>query len=301
MKKIALIHPGLAYAPEIGIYKHFLKQEGYFVETFNVAMESELTGFDVEWHFMGIDFKSRRSERLKIHEYVSLSIPPFSKMKDQLKKFINSKPDLRIFGSKFIESQLGFKDAIPRCYRDAGVSPDFFQKPQKNKPEFDFVYAGSTDKSRNIEHLLTFFVENMQNNRLLVIGVPPKSVSKRVLQHPAITFTGKVPYETVPDYLQKARFGINYIPDKYPYNQQRPLKLLEYCAAGLPVLTTEYAWVKQFEKEANANFFKLAPDLGNLKMNNVEGFEFRIPDVTHLTWNEVISQSGLLTFLKLNL
>lgn len=296
MKKIALIHKGSAFAPEIGVYKRILEKEGYFVAVFKEPRETDLNLFDIEWHFMGTDTTQRKPDRVKIHEYVSLSVPPFPKWKDRIKKVFNSTPDLRIFGSNFIEKELGFNDNVPARFRDAGVSPDFFQKTKNIIPEFDFVYSGSTDKTRNIGHLLSHFVENMPDKSFLVIGTPPPSLSKRILHHPAITFTGRIIYEEVPSWLQRARFGINFIPDIYPYNQQRPLKLLEYCAVGMPIITTEYAWVNQFEQERDARFFKLAPDSSNFKIDLIQGFNYKPPDVSDLTWEKQIYQSGILDF-----
>ncbi len=290
MKKIALIHSGPAYAPEIGVYKRFLEKEGYFVQVFKEACESDLKLFDIEWHFMGMDTSQLKTDRLKIHEYVSLSIPPFPKWKDRIKKVFNSKPDLRIFGNEFVEKALGFKDSVPVRFRDAGISPDFLQKHKNIIPEFDFVYSGSTDTTRKIEYLLSFFADNMSNNKLLVIGTPPHSLSNHILHHPAITFTGKIPYEEVPYWLPKAHYGINYIPDVYPYNQQRPLKLLEYCAVGLPVITTKYAWVNQFEREWKARFFKLESNLSNFQLDLIQGFDFKKPDVSDLTWEKLFYQ-----------
>ncbi|MCF8443173.1 MAG: glycosyltransferase [Saprospiraceae bacterium] len=298
MKKIALIHSGLAYAPEIGVYKHFLEREGYFVQLFKEANESDLKLFDVEWHFMGMDMSQRSINRLKIHEYVSLSVPPFPKWKDCIKKIFNSNPDLRIFGSEFIEKELGFKDSVPVRFRDAGVSPVFFQKSKNIIPEFDFVYIGTTDKTRKIEKLLSFIVDNMTNNRLLIIGTPPIGLPTRIVRHPAISFTGRINYEEVPSWLHKSRFGINYIPDIYPYNQQRPLKLLEYCAAGLPIITTDYDWVNEFEKNRNGNFFKLQQNFNNFNIQSIESFQYHSPDVSDFTWGNILRESKILEWLS---
>lgn len=301
MKKIALIHKGAAYAPEIGVYKRLLEKEGFFVQVFKDVAESDLIPFDVEWHFMGMDMTRRHIGRFKIHEYVSLSVPPFSKWKDQLKKVFNTIPDLRIFGNEFIEKEFGFDDNVPVRFRDAGVCPIFFQKQKNIDKIFDFVYCGSTDNSRKIEHLLSYFVDNMPDNSLLIIGTPPKGLPNRIIRHPAITFTDRINYEDVPSWLRKARFGINYVPNIYPYNQQRPLKLLEYCAVGLPVITTEYAWVVKFEDEKKAKFFTLNPEFGNFKLSLVENFSYSIPDVSDFTWNNIIAQSGIIPYLKKNI
>ncbi len=61
-----------------------------------------------------------------------------------------------------------------------------------------------------------------------------------------ITVTGKVPHHEVPAHLRRARCALNLVPDQIPYSEQTSTKLLEYCAIGLPVISTDYRWVRNF-------------------------------------------------------
>ena len=298
MKKIALIQQGNAYAPELWAYKQFLEKNGFFVKLFKTGNNHDLSAFDVEWHFMGIDRTPKKKGRIKIHEYVSLSVPPGAKWKDWMKKQINVKPDVRIFGRQFVQEKLGFSDGLPSFFRDAALA-DFFLDKKSNLPkEFDFVYSGSTHKSRKTSQLLEAFIKYLPKQKLLVIGIPPRNTPSRIIHASSIEFSGIIPYQKVPSYLQKARFAINYMPDIYPYNQQRALKLLEYCAVGLPVLTTSYYWVNQFEQKRGGRFFKLEPDLSNMNMHAIESFNYKNPNVTDLVWENVLQNCGIVKWLR---
>jgi len=298
MKTIGFIHRGPAYAPELWAYRNFFEQRGFSVKILKEPNEKDLEELTIEWHFTGLDTSAKAPGRLKIHEYVSLSVPPLSPWKNRLKKYLNAKPDARIFGNPFIQKQYGFNDKIPCFYRDAGVASFFFQQEQNENKEFDFVYAGSTDSTRKISRLINAFLKQLPNCRLLIVGTPPNDLSPSIKNQPSLFFTGKIPYSGVPAFMGKARYGINFIPEVYPYRHQRPLKLLEYCAIGLPVITTSYRWVHEFEKERNAHFFKLNPDFSNFRLEEIEAFDFVTPEVSDLRWETIIQQSGILSFLE---
>jgi hypothetical protein len=302
MKKIAFIHVGGAYAPELKAYSNYLTNNGFYVDIFKTYDKNALKDFDVEWHIMGVDYHKKNNNRIKIHEYSSLSIPPFAKCKDWAKKQINTKPDLRIFGSPFIQTNLGFNDQLPFLFRkEAAVASIFFNVKNNVPKDFDFVYSGSTHKSRKILFLLKKFTELLPENNLLIIGVPPVNLPNNLAKNPLIKFTGKIPYEQVPQRLIRAHYAINFMPDIYPFNQQRALKLMEYCAVGLPVLTSSYLWVNNFEKKMNGSFFKLKHDLSNLQLPLIKSHNFKIPDVSNLTWGNVLQKSGIVNWLNNNL
>jgi glycosyltransferase involved in cell wall biosynthesis len=54
-----------------------------------------------------------------------------------------------------------------------------------------------------------------------------------------------VPQAEVPDWLLRARAGLNLMPERTPLVQQTSTKVLEYLAVGLPVLSNDYLWARQ--------------------------------------------------------
>ena len=118
--------------------------------------------------------------------------------------------------------------------------------------------------------------------RTLLIGEPPVDLRKTL--HTLGHVTGRVPHGQVPTLLRRARYGLNLVPDQLPYSQQTSTKLIEYCAAGLPVVSTDYDWVRAFEARHGARFAYLPiPDMAGCV----------VPDVSTLAWPRVLERLAL--------
>lgn len=286
--KIGFIHSGSAFMPEIQAYQEYFGDKG--IESRVYKTGNQLGDEQIAWHFCGLSMCSSRKKKIVVHEYASLSTPPFARQKNYLKRYLNTKPNLRIFNNEFVRRELKFSDGVPSLIRPAGIGPSLFEIQELPKPEFEFVYLGATDMSRRLGLLLEKFLQNFPTEKLLIIGTLPQGL----LKHERITITGGIPYNQVPQWLRKAKFGLNYIPDIYPYNKQASLKLLEYCAVGLSIITTNYTWVNEFESSRNARFFKLNLFLENFNPQEIGAFTFSTPSVLDLTWNNAIEGSGIL-------
>jgi glycosyltransferase involved in cell wall biosynthesis len=91
----------------------------------------------------------------------------------------------------------------------------------------------------------------LQDERLalLVVGDGPQLLSARawVNRHGLknVFFTGKVPFSEVPDYMAALQVGV--LPfDKTPFTEAAsPIKIFEYSAAGLPVVSTDLEEVRR--------------------------------------------------------
>jgi hypothetical protein len=84
-----------AYTPEAYAYEKYLKAMGH-----EVQLDYDLDpNNDINIHFMGTRpfWKSSKGRALEIHEYQSLSTPPYAKLKNYSKRIINKKPVGRIF------------------------------------------------------------------------------------------------------------------------------------------------------------------------------------------------------------
>ena len=82
---------------------------------------------------------------------------------------------------------------------------------------------------------------------------------------------GRVDRNELPKYFSVCKAGLNYTPDIYPLNLQSSTKTIEYCAAGLCVVSSKYEWIKNFEKERSANFLWL----DNIsKKSDFDSYEF---------------------------
>jgi glycosyltransferase involved in cell wall biosynthesis len=215
-------------------------------------------------------------------------------LKNKVKKIINSKPDLRIFLNEFVKKGMGFNDQIDYIYRDMGVDDQFFHYKDSIK-KYDCVYVGSISKARGIPHLLEQFKSKYKHLSLLVIGEVPNDIYSDYSICDNIIFTGNLSYEDVPKIASQAIYGINYMPNKYPYNLQTSTKLLEYLALDLKVVTTDYFWIHHFMKENQLNCITVNENLDNLDsfIKSQEKEPNLVNDMEKFKWTNIIEQSGL--------
>ena len=280
-----------AYTPESYAYEKYLSNLGHTVQLdYNLDLNNDIniyiTGFR--------PFRKKKEGRAKeIHEYQSLSTPPYAKLKNFGKKTINNKPNGRIFLNNFVHEHLFFEDKIPFIYRDMGVDEKIFQKPNEN-PDYDIVYCGSVS-GRNglIETLLNL----AKSYKILVVG--KLTIEDRdLLNSKNITLIGAVNRELLPEIYKNARFGLNYTPDIYPYNIQTSTKTLEYLASGLKVISNRYEWAEYFFKKINYQPFWLSNDttLDITKSENLNGFNYSV--MKDYSWENILSHSNFEGFLR---
>lgn len=295
MYKILIINEGKWYLTEIPVYKKYFNERGilFFYDSKDFK-ECDLTDFDLTWHFMGLSLK--RSEIPQVHEYLSLSTGKLPRTKNFIKRVLNTKPICRVFQNEFINNEMNFNDKIQYKLRPLGVDNSFFIT--KAEKEFDFVYIGAIDKERNTSLLLNIFKENMKNKTLLVIGHVPNDIYNSYKHTDNIIFTGRIDYYEVPKIASKAIYGINFFPTFYPHTYQGSTKLLDYIAIGLNVITTNTPWLAAFEKENPCSFYKIEPDLSNFNFKKIETFQYKTPDIRHLTWEKILKNTDFETLIN---
>lgn len=297
MYKILFSRSEKAMRPGIEAYIEYFNQS----EEFEVVVNHEgdfvpdYSIFDVVWECKGIG-GVKKGDYVLVHEYNSLSTAPFPKTKNILKVRLNTKPDMRVFLNKFVAKQFHFKDDVPTFYRDIGIDPQTLTLSQhkNNTKEYDFVYLGAISKAREIDQLLKGFITSNTNKSFLLIGDTNNEIYDEFKNEPNIVFTGRVPFKEVAKIAVKAKYGINYIPDRYPFNIQTSTKLLEYMAMDLKIITTDYQWVRDFEKTTQSQFFYIDDKHPTFEMKNIEGFAFKNnAQFEDLYWDNIIDKSGI--------
>ncbi|MFT3814114.1 MAG: glycosyltransferase [Acidovorax sp.] len=278
---VHFIHPGSAYLPELAAYSEFLATLGHGAQV-HAGPASVPADAAIVWWMCGRvphDAARRFARAFQIHEYASASVPPWAWMKDRAKRALQPMPQYRIFQNAWVQARLGFADGVPHEFRDMGVAQSFFSAPSA-VPEFDGVYLGDMQRLRRFVPLLASLKQAGQHT--LLIGEPPADL--RATLQPLAHITGRVPHGQVPALLRRARYGLNLVPDQLPYSQQTSTKLLEYCAAGLPVVSTGYAWVRAFEARHGARFAYLPA---------LDVAACQVPDVSALAWPRVLERLAL--------
>ncbi|MGI6747103.1 MAG: glycosyltransferase [Anaerovoracaceae bacterium] len=289
--KILFIRSNKAFLPEISAYINYFNKTKEFqaYDTSELSEGYDIRDFDIIWEFKGIGGCNAK-DKIMVHEYASLSTGNFPKAKNILKKYINLRPNLRLFLNNYVRKGYNFQDGVDFCYRDMGISEIFFGQMDDAK-EYEFVYIGSVSKSREIDKLLKAFTKK-ENRKICLIGNVEDDIYKQYKKNKNITFTGKIPYSEVPSIASKGIYGINYIPNRYPYYLQTSTKLLEYLALGLKVITTDYQWVNEFEKKNQCSFYKLDYNNISLDFNSIEKFNYKSQIQTEdYLWDNVINKS----------
>ena len=297
MIKILFVRRPKAYLPEIDAYIDFLKihyTQAQAFDTGKMTLPCNAADFDIIWHFMGTNH--RREGRFVVHEYNSLSAGAFPRFKNWVKTRVNCAPDRRVFLSPAVKEGFGFEDGVPERLRDMGVSPAFFNTPRK--PNYDFVYAGSVHRGLEVIKMLDRFKDELKGSTIYIVGSVNPEIQDRYAGYGNIVFAGRVPYTDVPMHMARGRYGLNLVPDRYPFNIQTATKVLEYCALGLPVVSMRYKWSENFVERSGGSFFWLNDDFSNITKENLDRHDFRVPDVSVHSWESVISQSQIFDFLQ---
>ena len=242
LKSLCLVHQDKAQLPELQAYtEYFSAKYRVFIET----PQADLSTYDIVWFFMGCFRYQPQPHQFVVHEYASLSTPPMAWLKDKLKARVNSRPNLRVFQNAQQSSRLHFNDNVPVLYRDMGLCGDFTIRPGSEK-QCDLIYVGTMDKSRRLERALDIILRLKPDTHIWLVGNPAAYLQQRYQHHINVRFLGKVSNKQIPVLLNQAHFGLNYVPDIYPYQFQTSTKLLEYAACGLPVIGNKTAWVNSF-------------------------------------------------------
>jgi glycosyltransferase involved in cell wall biosynthesis len=134
----------------------------------------------------------------------------------------------------------------------SGVTPRIFQGaalrrnwPSKNEP-VRLIYIGTLRFERNLNQLCRAVIRANQLGmafRMVVLGDGP---ARRSLQEIAvrsegdIVVEGSVPHVEIPMFLEKAHVGVTPLPasNDRMFAISSPIKMFEYMASGLAVLTT---------------------------------------------------------------
>lgn len=273
-----------AYTPEAYAYETYLKERGHQVQLDYTLDPNN----DINLNFMGVIpfWRKKEGRAVEIHEYQSLSTPPYASFKNLVKKVVNEKPQGRIFLNEFVCKGFDFKDDIPFICRDMGVDEALFQKPNSN-PDYDILYCGSiTGRVGLIDVLLSL----SKKYKIIIVGNVSEYEST-LLNNNNITLLGVVPRHQLPEIYKNARFGLNFTPDIYPFNIQTSTKTLEYLASGLGVISNRYHWSEAFFKDLK--YTPLWID-NNFSIDNYSHINL---DVSHFSWSNILLNCNFEKFI----
>lgn len=142
-------------------------------------------------------------------------------------------------------------------YLPQGVNYTHFASPQAEPPEMARLprprigFAGGISRACDFEMLQQIALANPTGSLVLVgpVTVEPEALSG--LTAPNIHLLGAKPYAELPAYVQSFDVGIiPYLLSDWT-RAVDPLKLLEYLAAGIPVVTTALPEVEKYRSHVH--------------------------------------------------
>jgi len=143
--------------------------------------------------------------------------------------------------------------------KKVGVNQLFFDVliPQKNKNEIlQLVYIGSLARIRKLEFIIDAIkILAKETDQFHVTFIGP-SIDNYYLDYISnhgltslISILEPIQYDKVPEMLQKYDVAIAYVPDHPDWEYQPTLKILEYRAAGIPIVATDNIPDREIVKE----------------------------------------------------
>ena len=147
------------------------------------------------------------------------------------------------FGLYFNDFVLWQSGVNTSLFRPAGTKEQHSNDIGKMK----IIYHGTISRSRGLDRVIEaiyLLPDDVKCNvQFTIIGSSNyvdslKLMVKNKKLEEQVFFKGLMPYETMPEEVHKADFGIYPLPDRPEWNVSSPLKVFEYMACAKPVILT---------------------------------------------------------------
>ena len=296
---IFILHPGKANYPELDAYSD------YFKERFDVyeGTLSQYRDFDrkdecILWCIMGM-YTKKLPAKYVIHDYRSLSVGKFPYFKDVLKKFLNIKPNLRIFQNQVMSDVMGFADGVKEILLPMGVPNVIADVAAHSNEQYHqkFCYIGEMSRERHFDRVLDAYVSNYNNDKLVLVGTPEPYILEKYKKFTQLMFVGRKAQIEALSIVKACEFAICYFPYHRPHKYQAPTKLLEYMALGVNVICNDspsnIREIDKYSYPANISHKSGVFPLSNLDQLLMSNFA-----VQNLDWNSVIKESRVESYFS---
>jgi hypothetical protein len=279
-RTVGLVVPESAILPEARAYRRYLNGHGIGCLTANSPTDRALEGTDAVISLAGFMPCWTFVDKPLVCDFASRSTRSPKHLRDWIKRRVGKIPDLGVYQSEYVRA------ASPkaRCsiYRDMGFFADLIQ-PREADPTWDVVYTGETRRPGLVEALL----------RLADWGMSVAVAGPRFRVPHKVEYLGMMSLAETYAVLSKGRFGLNFVPARYPYEQQQSTKLIEYAAAGLDVLTSRTPWIESFLRSRGGRVTWLEDVRDVRDLNRT----LEPPNVSDLDWEQVMSRTRIVDWL----
>jgi glycosyltransferase involved in cell wall biosynthesis len=240
-----------------------------------------------------------------IHDYRSLSVGGSAGLKDIAKRYLNARPNLRIFQNTRQQNIMKFNDDVPSVILPMGVPKWIFEVPQQ-PPDAediaDFCYIGDMSFERGFHLVIEAFLENFRevDASLLLVGKPEPRLYERYAGKRGLVFAGALPQREALGLVARSSIAVSYFPYHRPHCYQTPTKLLEYAALGKKILCNdspsnvaccEDLHINSIITSSSIFTGMTAATIETAKPNHRANF-------TQLAWDNVIEKSNINSYIS---
>ncbi|MDP5171531.1 MAG: glycosyltransferase [Bacteroidia bacterium] len=141
---------------------------------------------------------------------------------------------------------------LPGIVIKNGVNLSIFEQAFRSEPRRTGApvlgYLGSIDDRLDLDMLLAM-LNNWPGARLLLVGrIMEEEIRERLVAHPQVEITGGLQPDELPAWVEKMDVGlIPFVKNEFT-RFIYPLKINEYLAAGLPVVSTGFSDLSDFSE-----------------------------------------------------
>ncbi len=182
----------------------------------------------------------------------------YNKYSSMIEAELSRKVDCVIYSAKEMENHIHKLQPKKSFYLPNGVDYFHFSSAEKITPSMYkpmnrpiVVYAGSIDFWFDFD-LINHLTEALPNYSFVMIG-PNGKFADNFVPRSNLFLLGSIPYEELPAYLMNADIGIiPFNKERFPtlVNSISPIKLLEFMACGLPVVSTKWIELENINSPA---------------------------------------------------
>lgn len=252
--------------------------------------EVDILWFDSPLFGFLLDTMTYKKSILRIADY-SKGFNAVSDVQFNAEINIANKVDAVIYTAKNLKEKYAeIKDKSKMKYVPNGIDLDFFKAADRSLPqeledipEPRVIYVGAIHDWFDVD-LVYYCAKNLPNYSFIIIGPEQKDLSLlKKLKN--VHILGSIPYAKIPAFLYNCQVGIIPFSVKdYPelVNSINPLKMYEYLACGLKVVSVEWEQIKDMSGIINLVTTK------DEFVNAIEHGDNSGYDLLKLAWFEIL-------------
>lgn len=296
MTSVTFIHSSKAFLPELHAYKKYLTNKNFSVSILYGLDKNTKIETDLCYRFGGVLWGDSTISVPQVHEFHTLSTGHFPRIKNYAKSKLACTPVARVFLSETVRSGFSFTKNLPYLIRDMGADASFFAQRSVSTKLYDVIYAGSISGRVGLLDCIELIAS--KGYKVGLAGSISDDDFIRIKGRPNIDYVGKLASEDVPIFVGSGRFGLNFCPDHYPYNLQTSTKVIEYLAAGVPIISNRYSWISQHSKINCYDFIDIDNLLNCEMLAIAEGDIISIESASKFDWNSILDSIDFVGFLE---